>query len=99
MLLLLIHYHTLLSLNLAPFIAMSLIYSLSGKFIFCFNLCAAGYIGSVSFLNTVLEVVNKLRSINPKLTYGKFRIFEVIVHLFQTLLWFRTLFLLESSFI
>ncbi|PSS01774.1 Pyridoxal kinase, N-terminally processed like [Actinidia chinensis var. chinensis] len=28
-----------------------------------------GYIGSVSFLNTVLEVVNKLRSINPKLTY------------------------------
>lgn len=31
----------------------------------------AGYIGSVSFLNTVLEVVNKLRSINPNLTYGK----------------------------
>ncbi|XP_061948363.1 pyridoxal kinase isoform X1 [Populus nigra] len=29
----------------------------------------AGYIGSVSFLNTVLEVVKKLRSINPKLTY------------------------------
>ncbi|CAK9152318.1 unnamed protein product [Ilex paraguariensis] len=29
-----------------------------------------GYIGSVSFLNTVLEVINKLRSINPKLTYG-----------------------------
>ncbi|XP_047328062.1 pyridoxal kinase-like [Impatiens glandulifera] len=28
-----------------------------------------GYIGSVSFLTTVLEVVNKLRSINPKLTY------------------------------
>ncbi|KAG2715092.1 hypothetical protein I3760_03G060800 [Carya illinoinensis] len=28
-----------------------------------------GYIGSVSFLNTVLEVVNKLRSINPELTY------------------------------
>ncbi|XP_061948365.1 pyridoxal kinase isoform X3 [Populus nigra] len=28
-----------------------------------------GYIGSVSFLNTVLEVVKKLRSINPKLTY------------------------------
>ncbi|KAB5516706.1 hypothetical protein DKX38_027354 [Salix brachista] len=27
------------------------------------------YIGSVSFLNTVLEVVKKLRSINPKLTY------------------------------
>ncbi|KAF8030634.1 hypothetical protein BT93_E2925 [Corymbia citriodora subsp. variegata] len=28
-----------------------------------------GYIGSVSFLNTVLQVVNKLRSVNPKLTY------------------------------
>lgn len=28
-----------------------------------------GYIGSVSFLNTVLQVVDKLRSINPNLTY------------------------------
>ncbi|KAL7190775.1 hypothetical protein ACSBR2_022953 [Camellia fascicularis] len=28
-----------------------------------------GYIGSVSFLNTVLEVISKLRSVNPKLTY------------------------------
>lgn len=28
-----------------------------------------GYIGSVSFLNAVLEVVHKLRSVNPKLTY------------------------------
>ncbi|KAF5180453.1 Pyridoxal kinase [Thalictrum thalictroides] len=28
-----------------------------------------GYIGSVSFLNTVLQVVDKLRAINPKLTY------------------------------
>lgn len=28
-----------------------------------------GYIGSVSFLNTVLQVVDKLRSVNPKLTY------------------------------
>ncbi|KAH7529157.1 hypothetical protein FEM48_Zijuj05G0154700 [Ziziphus jujuba var. spinosa] len=28
-----------------------------------------GYIGSVSFLSTVLEVVNKLRSVNPKLIY------------------------------
>ncbi|KAH6754938.1 pfkB-like carbohydrate kinase family protein [Perilla frutescens var. hirtella] len=28
-----------------------------------------GYIGSVSFLNTVLRVVDKLRSINPRLTY------------------------------
>ncbi|KAF5747457.1 hypothetical protein HS088_TW05G00178 [Tripterygium wilfordii] len=28
-----------------------------------------GYIGSASFLDTVLQVVNKLRTINPKLTY------------------------------
>ncbi|KAL2551717.1 Pyridoxal kinase [Forsythia ovata] len=28
-----------------------------------------GYIGSISFLNTILKVVDKLRSINPKLTY------------------------------
>ncbi|XP_077253754.1 pyridoxal kinase-like [Tasmannia lanceolata] len=28
-----------------------------------------GYIGSVSFLNTVLQVVDKLRSVNPGLTY------------------------------
>ncbi|KAF6138926.1 hypothetical protein GIB67_025655 [Kingdonia uniflora] len=28
-----------------------------------------GYIGSVSFLDTVLQVVDKLRSVNPKLTY------------------------------
>ncbi|CAH2079682.1 unnamed protein product [Thlaspi arvense] len=28
-----------------------------------------GYIGSVSFLNTILEVINKLRSVNPNLTY------------------------------
>ncbi|KAK9683140.1 hypothetical protein RND81_10G119200 [Saponaria officinalis] len=28
-----------------------------------------GYIGSVSFLNTVLEVVSKLRSVNPGLVY------------------------------
>ncbi|THF98391.1 hypothetical protein TEA_029205 [Camellia sinensis var. sinensis] len=30
---------------------------------------SVGYIGSVSFLNTVLEVISKLRSVNPKLTY------------------------------
>ncbi|EYU44587.1 hypothetical protein MIMGU_mgv11b016125mg, partial [Erythranthe guttata] len=30
------------------------------------------YIGSVSFLNTVLKVVAKLRSINPELTYEPF---------------------------
>ncbi|KAL3346246.1 hypothetical protein AABB24_024935 [Solanum stoloniferum] len=28
-----------------------------------------GYIGSVSFLNTVLKVVDKLRSVNPKLKF------------------------------
>ncbi|XP_058087323.1 pyridoxal kinase isoform X2 [Magnolia sinica] len=28
-----------------------------------------GYIGSVSFLDTVLQVVDKLRSVNPQLTY------------------------------
>jgi len=52
---------------------------LSGSFFFFFFFhlsdflisLFAGYIGSVSFLNTVLEVVKKLRSVNPKLTYGK----------------------------
>ncbi|KAF7816443.1 pyridoxal kinase isoform X1 [Senna tora] len=28
-----------------------------------------GYIGSVSFLNTILEVISKLRSVNPELSY------------------------------
>jgi pyridoxal/pyridoxine/pyridoxamine kinase len=31
----------------------------------------SGYIGSVSFLETVLQVVEKLRSVNPDLVYGK----------------------------
>lgn len=31
-----------------------------------------GYIGSVSFLEMVLRVVDKLRTINPKLVYGKY---------------------------
>ena len=30
----------------------------------------SGYIGSVSFLDTVLQVVDKLRSVNPDLVYG-----------------------------
>lgn len=30
----------------------------------------SGYIGSVSFLETVLQVVDKLRSVNPDLLYG-----------------------------
>lgn len=41
----------------------------------------AGYIGSVSFLNTILEVINKLRSVNPNLTYG-----ECIVVLLEQIL-------------
>lgn len=32
----------------------------------------AGYIGSVSFLDTILKVVEKLRSVNPGLIYGKY---------------------------
>ncbi|KAK9197057.1 hypothetical protein WN943_005191 [Citrus x changshan-huyou] len=43
--------------------------SLFGTFMFCFDWCIAGYIGSVSFLNTILQVVEKLRSINPNLIY------------------------------
>lgn len=31
-----------------------------------------GYIGSVSFLDTVLQVVERLRSVNPGLIYGKY---------------------------
>ena len=41
----------------------------------------AGYIGSVSFLNTILEVVNKLRSINPKLIYGEYVTFQIKIGL------------------
>ena len=41
----------------------------------------AGYIGSVSFLNTILEVVNKLRSINPKLIYGEYITFRIKIGL------------------
>jgi len=36
-----------------------------------FPISISGYIGSESFLNTVLQVVNKLRSINPELIYGE----------------------------
>ncbi|XP_057970359.1 pyridoxal kinase isoform X2 [Malania oleifera] len=51
-----------------------------------------GYIGSVSFSETVLKVVNKLRSINPKLTYvcdpvmgdeGKFYVPAELVSLYR----------------
>jgi pyridoxine kinase len=34
------------------------------------SLWYSGYIGSVSFLNTVLQVAEKLRSVNPDLIYG-----------------------------
>lgn len=39
--------------------------------LFCLFGVSVGYIGSVSFLNTILEVVSKLRAVNPKLTYGE----------------------------
>ena len=39
----------------------------------------AGYIGSVSFLNTVLEVITKLRSVNPGLLYGISLSFTTII--------------------
>ncbi|CAI9766904.1 unnamed protein product [Fraxinus pennsylvanica] len=51
-----------------------------------------GYIGSISFLNTVLKVVDKLRSINPKLTYvcdpvlgdeGKFYVPQELVSVYR----------------
>ncbi|KAF2569071.1 hypothetical protein F2Q68_00026806 [Brassica cretica] len=51
-----------------------------------------GYIGSVSFLNTILEVINKLRSVNPNLTYvcdpvmgdeGKLYVPEELVHVYR----------------
>ena len=29
-----------------------------------------GYIGSLSFLSTILRVLEKLRSVNPNLIYG-----------------------------
>ncbi|MQL90949.1 hypothetical protein Taro_023559 [Colocasia esculenta] len=35
----------------------------------CYLDIFAGYIGSVSFLNTILQVVNKLRLVNPSLVY------------------------------
>ncbi|KAK7290184.1 hypothetical protein RIF29_04419 [Crotalaria pallida] len=46
-----------------------LIEGLEGNDLLYYTHLLTGYIGSVSFLNTVMEVVNKLRSINPELTY------------------------------
>ena len=34
-------------------------------------LCSAGYIGSVSLLKGIAEVLTELRKINPSLTYGE----------------------------
>ncbi|GMH04346.1 hypothetical protein Nepgr_006185 [Nepenthes gracilis] len=46
-----------------------LIEGLAGNDLLYYTHLLTGYIGSVSFLNTVLEVVNKLRSVNPGLVY------------------------------
>ena len=49
-------------------------FALHCPFLHCFSLhcrCPAGYIGSLSFLETILRVVGKLRSINPDLVYGE----------------------------
>lgn len=46
-----------------------LIEGLEGNTLLYYTHLLTGYIGSVSFLNTVLEVVDKLRSVNPNLTY------------------------------
>ncbi|XP_059671078.1 pyridoxal kinase [Cornus florida] len=46
-----------------------LIEGLEGNDLLYYTHLLTGYIGSVSFLNTVLEVINKLRSVNPELTY------------------------------
>ncbi|KAG5125282.1 hypothetical protein JHK82_032019 [Glycine max] len=46
-----------------------LIEGLEGNDLLFYTHLLTGYIGSESFLNTVLQVVNKLRSTNPGLTY------------------------------
>eukprot|EP00262_Sarcandra_glabra_P011105 TRINITY_DN26818_c0_g1_i1.p1 TRINITY_DN26818_c0_g1~~TRINITY_DN26818_c0_g1_i1.p1 ORF type:complete len:347 (-),score=45.04 TRINITY_DN26818_c0_g1_i1:129-1169(-) len=46
-----------------------LIEGLSANDLLYYTHLLTGYIGSVSFLNTVLQVVDKLRSVNPNLTY------------------------------
>ncbi|KAK7305727.1 hypothetical protein VNO77_43637 [Canavalia gladiata] len=46
-----------------------LIEGLEGNDLLYYTHLLTGYIGSESFLNTVLEVVSKLRSKNPELTY------------------------------
>ncbi|MED6116777.1 hypothetical protein PIB30_103365 [Stylosanthes scabra] len=48
-----------------------LIEGLEGNDLLYYTHLLTGYIGSVSFLDTVLEVVSKLRSVNPKLIYGE----------------------------
>lgn len=46
-----------------------LIEGLEGNELLHYTHLLTGYIGSVSFLNTVLEVIRKLRSVNPGLIY------------------------------
>uniref|UniRef100_A0A7N0V3W4 pyridoxal kinase n=1 Tax=Kalanchoe fedtschenkoi TaxID=63787 RepID=A0A7N0V3W4_KALFE len=46
-----------------------LIEGLEANDLLCYTHLLTGYIGSVSFLDVVLEVVKKLRSVNPKLIY------------------------------
>ncbi|XVF81875.1 hypothetical protein PTKIN_Ptkin15bG0190800 [Pterospermum kingtungense] len=58
-----------------------LIEGLEGNDLLYYTHLLTGYIGSVSFLNTVLEVVDKLRSINPNLTYGNHYLFELFCSL------------------
>ena len=71
-----------------PWVVLS---SKSMTWFFCSLQLKTGYIGSVSFLETVLKVVEKLRSYNPKLIYGErpFWIFWIHPRSFIKLSWCR----------
>ncbi|XP_010551937.1 PREDICTED: pyridoxal kinase isoform X2 [Tarenaya hassleriana] len=69
-----------------------LIEGLEGNDLLFYTHLLTGYIGSVSFLNTVLEVIAKLRSVNPNLTYvcdpvmgdeGKLYVPQELVHVYR----------------
>ncbi|KAH9306546.1 hypothetical protein KI387_010950, partial [Taxus chinensis] len=47
----------------------ALIEGLEANDLLCYTHLLTGYIGSVSFLDTILQVVEKLRSVNPDLIY------------------------------
>ncbi|XP_057862357.2 pyridoxal kinase isoform X4 [Cryptomeria japonica] len=47
----------------------TLIEGLEANDLLCYTHLLTGYIGSVSFLDTILQVVQKLRSVNPDLIY------------------------------